>query len=99
MDREAAINLGKTYKSLVMQHFDVKDVILYGSYGKGTQRQDSDIDIAVVVNTVEGDYFDYVPLLWKLRRQVSSLIEPVLIWGENDRSGFLKDIRQTGIVL
>ncbi|MDR0682490.1 MAG: nucleotidyltransferase domain-containing protein [Dysgonamonadaceae bacterium] len=99
MDRETAINLGKAYKSLVMQHFDVKDVILYGSYGKGTQRQDSDIDIAVVVNSVEGDYFDYVPLLWKLRRQVSNLIEPVLIWGDNDISGFLKNIRQTGIIL
>jgi uncharacterized protein len=99
MDKAASIILGKTYKELVMQHFDVKDVILYGSYGKGTQQQNSDIDIAVIVDTKKGDYFDNVPLLWKLKRQVSNLIEPVLICGDNNKSGFLENIRQTGIVL
>lgn len=99
MDKAEAIKLGKAYKKLVKKHFDVKDVILYGSYGKGNPREDSDIDIAVVVDNIEGDYFDHVPLLWKLKRQVSNLIEPVLICGENEKSGFLENIRQTGIAL
>lgn len=99
MDEEAAIKLGKSLKYPIIQHFDVKDVILYGSYGKGTQQPDSDIDIAVIINNIEGDYFDHVPLLWKLRRQVSNSIEPILIWEDNDKSGFLNNIRQTGMIL
>ena len=82
-----------------MQHLNVEEVILYGSYGKGTPHPDSDIDIAIVVDSIKGDYFDTVPLLWKLRRQISNLIEPILISEEDDRSGFLESIRKTGIVL
>ncbi|NLE32589.1 MAG: nucleotidyltransferase domain-containing protein [Bacteroidales bacterium] len=73
MDKATAITLGKTYKELVSKHFDVKCVILYGSYGKGLQQPHSDIDIAVVVNSLQGDYLDSIPLLWKLKRQVSNL--------------------------
>ncbi len=99
MDKAAAIELGKAYKELVLQHFNAKDVILYGSYGKGTPHPDSDIDIAVIVDSIEEDYFDNVPLLWKLKRQISNLIEPILISEEDDKSGFLENIRKTGIVL
>jgi len=99
MDKEQAIELGKRYKTLVSKHFDVKDVILYGSYSKGTQKEDSDIDIAIVVDDISGDYFDYVPLLWKIKRQVSNAIEPILICENKDKSGFLKEIQKVGIFL
>ena len=99
MDKEQAIELGKRYKILVSKHFDVKDAILYGSYSKGTQKEDSDIDIAIVVDDISGDYFDYVPLLWKIKRQVSNAIEPILICENKDKSGFLKEIRKVGIFL
>ena len=99
MDKEQAIKLGKKYKVLVSEHFDVKDAILYGSYSKGTHREDSDIDIAIVVDDLPGDYFDNVPLLWKIKRQVSNFIEPILICENKDKSGFLKEIRKAGIVL
>ena len=99
MDKEEAIRLGKRYKTLVSEHFDIKDAILYGSYSRGTQKDESDIDIAIVVDDISGDYFDCVPILWKIKRQVSNFIEPVLICENNDRSGFLKDIRKAGIIL
>jgi predicted nucleotidyltransferase len=99
MDQTTAITLGKAYKELIMQHLNVEEVILYGSYGKGTPHPDSDIDIAIVVDSIKGDYFDTVPLLWKLKRQISNLIEPILISEEDDRSGFLESIRKNGIVL
>ena len=97
MDKEEAITLGKKYKTLVSEHFDVKDAILYGSYSKGTQNEDS--DIAIVVDDISGNYFDNVPLLWKIKRQVSNFIEPVLICENKDKSGFLKEIRKAGIAL
>ena len=99
MDKEQAIILGKKYKELVSEHFDVKYAILYGSYCKGSQKEDSDIDIAIIVDDISGDYFDNVPLLWKIKRQVSNFIEPVLICENNDKSGFLTEIRKAGIVL
>jgi len=99
MDQTTAITLGKAYKELIMQHLNVEEVILYGSYGKGNPHPDSDIDIAIVVDSIKGNYFDTVPLLWKLRRQISNLIEPILISEEDDRSGFLESIRKNGIVL
>lgn len=97
MDKNEVIKLAQEYKQLVSNYFDVKDTILYGSYSKGTQTENSDIDIAVVVDEIDGDYFDYVPLLWKLRRQVSNFIEPVLICRKEDKSGFLEEIKQYGI--
>jgi uncharacterized protein len=50
----------------------VDKVILFGLYAKGTQRNDSDIDVAVVVNSVTGDFFTYTPLIWKLRLEVDN---------------------------
>ena len=66
MDKESAIKLGKAYKEIVLQHFNAKDVILYGSYGNGTPHPDSDIDIAVIVDSIEGDYFEAISPVQRL---------------------------------
>lgn len=99
MDKSEVITKLIKYKSLVSAHFDVDKVILFGSYAIGSQREESDIDVAVVVNSVEGSYFTYAPLLWKLRRQVDDRIEPVLLEKDNDHSGFLQEIMRTGVVI
>ena len=99
MDKtEIIIKLSK-YKHLLARHFDLDSVILFGSYAKGTQREDSDIDVAVVVNSIQGDFFSYAPLLWKLRREIDDRIEPVLLDKNNDSSGFLQEIQRTGLVI
>ena len=49
MDRDNAIRIARQYKDAISGHFNPTKVYLYGSYSKGTQREDSDIDIAVVV--------------------------------------------------
>ena len=36
--------------------------------------QTADIDIAVIVERLDDDYFKDTPLLWKLRRKISNLI-------------------------
>ena len=97
MDKEEAINKVRKYRFLLQDYFDVDKVYLFGSYAKETNREDSDIDVAIVVNSLKGDYFSTTPLLWKLRRQIDDRIEPVLIDKENDISGFLDEIRRTGI--
>lgn len=97
MDKNEAIKLTQTFKELVSQHFEIEDTILYGSYSKGTQTEDSDIDVAVVVKEIKGNYLDSASLLWKLKRQVSNLIEPILISRNDDKLGFLDEIKQYGL--
>ena len=70
---------------------------LFGSYAKGTPRTDSDIDVAFVVKRFEGDFFQVIPPIWKLKRKVDMRIEPHVIARDTDYAGFLDEIRRTGI--
>lgn len=75
MDKEDALNIAKTYAGLVKQKFDPKQIIIFGSWIKGTYYDDSDIDIAVVFS----DYDDSIDMqleLMRLRRKIDSRIEP-----------------------
>ena len=74
MDKEQAITLAKKYKEMVAEKLPLKALYLYGSYSKGNHREDSDIDIAVVVDHLSDNYFEDTPLLWKLRRKISILL-------------------------
>ena len=97
MDKNEAINKVKQYKLLLKKYFNLDAVYLFGSYARDNFREDSDIDVAVIVSNISGDFFSVNPLLWKLRRQVDYRIEPVLIDRNNDRSGFLEEIKRNGI--
>lgn len=93
---EKAIEIAKEYKDLVAEHLPLKALYLYGSYSKGNYTEDSDIDIAVVVERMSDDYFEDAPLLWKLKRKISNLIEPVLLT-EDINNPLYADILKTGI--
>ena len=73
--------------------------LLNGSYAKGTATSDSDIDIAVIVDKLDSDYLDEHARLFRLRRLVDFRIEPVLIEYDEDESGFLREVMNTGYVL
>ena len=99
MGKREVIKKLRQYKLLISGHFDVDKLILFGFYAMGNQRADSDIDVAVVVNSIDTDFFSYAPLLWKLRQEVDDRIEPVLLVNGKDESGFLKEILQTGLII
>ncbi|MCH5173695.1 MAG: nucleotidyltransferase domain-containing protein [Bacteroidales bacterium] len=71
-------------------------VYLYGSYSKGTAREDSDIDVAVVVPELNDDFLHASSLLWSLTWNVDASIEPVLI-DARCPSPLYEDIIATGI--
>lgn len=98
MDKKQAIILAQKYKELVAEKLPVKALYLYGSYSKGDYQKDSDIDIAVIVERLADDYFEDTPLLWKLKRKVSNLIEPVLLT-EDMNNPLYRDVTQTGILI
>lgn len=97
MDKNEVIELVRRYKNLLKEEFDFDKVYLFGSYAKGNYTQDSDIDVAIVVNQLDYDFFKTTPILWKLRRQIDIRIEPVLIENKNDLTGFLGEIQKYGI--
>ncbi|MEW5692889.1 MAG: nucleotidyltransferase domain-containing protein [Candidatus Hydrogenedentota bacterium] len=48
----------KQYADIVRTYIPVKKIIIYGSYAKGIEIADSDIDVAVVVDDIHRDYLD-----------------------------------------
>ncbi|MCF8234325.1 MAG: nucleotidyltransferase domain-containing protein [Bacteroidales bacterium] len=97
MDKEEVIKKVQKYILLLKNHFNIEQVFLFGSYAKNNYHEDSDIDVAIVVEEVKGDYFETTPILWRLRREVDDRIEPILIERKHDESGFLSEIRKSGI--
>lgn len=63
MDKEQAIKLAQRYKAVVVEQLPLKALYLYGSYSKGNHTEDSDIDIAFVVERMSDDYFEDTTLL------------------------------------
>ena len=99
MDKGQAVEKVKEYAEVVRQNFPVRKIILYGSYAKGATKEGSDIDVAVVLRRFEGDWLLSRAKLFKLRRDIEPMIEPVLLEEENDPSGFLADIMKTGEII
>lgn len=98
MDYQQAIEKTQEYANLVLQSFQPKMVVLFGSYARGTAHADSDIDVAIIFDAL-GDQDNILEMshqLHKLRRTIDSRIEPIIIDLESDRSGFGDTIMRTG---
>ena len=101
MDQEKVRQLVKEYSKLVVANMIVNKIILYGSYARGNARKASDIDVAVVVprSSISKDIIDDMAKLFKLRRNISTDIEPILLIDGEDTSGFLEDILEYGEIV
>lgn len=75
MDSTDALNIAREYASAIKTNYDCKEVFLFGSYAKGTNREESDIDIAVILPEFENP-IDIQLGLMRLRRKIDSRIEP-----------------------
>ena len=67
---------------------------------KGTEREDSDIDIAVITDDLKEMKFDDEIVLMKLRWDIVLRIEPHIISiddYENDETPFVVEVKNTGI--
>lgn len=93
-------NIVDKYISIVKENYDVEAIILFGSYAKGTQHKDSDIDIAIITDDIKTDKFDEEVKLTLLRRKIDNRIEPHIISitdYENDETPFVVEVKNTGI--
>jgi uncharacterized protein len=100
-NKELIMNIVIRYTDILKKEMKVEKVILYGAYSKGSQREDSDIDVAVVSSDFSGDMLEDQLKLMKLRRSIDLRIEPMPFLPEefNECNPFVNEIIQTGIVI
>ena len=99
MDKNEINGKLRKYITLVRKGFSPKKIVLFGSYARGNFTENSDIDIAVIVDEIKGDVLDLEFQLFKLRRNIDDRIEPILLEEKNDPSGFLESILEYGKVI
>ncbi len=75
MDKETAIIKAKKYAKSVCEKYDVKKILLFGSFAKGNYNKDSDIDLAIIVKTTD-DIIDLQIELMQMRTDDELIIEP-----------------------
>ena len=100
IDKEI-MDIVNKYVKVILANYKVKAIILFGSYAKGTQNEDSDIDIAIITDDIKcKDVFDEQLKLKKLRRSIDYRIEPHLIEVDdynNVENPFIEEVINTGI--
>ncbi len=96
MDKGKVIEKVRRFAQAVALRYHPSRVILFGSYAKGSQRIDSDIDVAVIFDSIDGDFLALESQLYMLRNSIDVNIEPVLLEEGSDRSGFLEEVVRTG---
>lgn len=92
----------RQFSLLAKQFYPVERVFVFGSYAKGTPRQDSDIDVGVVVNMP--DHLQRVEITAKLFHcagKVDTAIEPKCVFADeyknHNSASILAEIIRTGI--
>lgn len=96
---DEAIGLVRRYKQVIAHRFPSEPkVMMFGSYSKGYANPDSDIDVAVIVPSYGDRKMELSQGLWNATRDVSFLIEPVLI-AEDRPSPLYEDVMHTGVAV
>ena len=98
IDREIMESINK-YIEKISKYYKIEAIILFGSYAKGTQNEDSDIDIAIIFSDFKDIFDDMADLIgytWK----IDTRIEPHPISKEDYEkiaTPFVQEVIDTGI--
>lgn len=99
MDQSKAFEIVKKFVAhLKSQQFVVQKAFIFGSYASGKFNENSDIDLAIVLNEVPNSFMMQVQLM-KLSRKFDSRIEPhpFELTDFNPTNPFANEILQKGI--
>lgn len=98
IDREIMESIQK-YIAKISQYYKIEAIILFGSYAKGTENENSDIDIAIIssdFNDIIEDGANLIGYTWK----IDTRIEPHPIKTEDYKkisTPFVQEVINTGI--
>ncbi len=98
IDRGIMESINK-YIEKISKYYKIEAIILFGSYAKGTQNEDSDIDIAIISSDFK-DIFDDMANLIGYTWKIDTRIEPHPISKEDYEkvsTPFVKEVIDTGI--
>ena len=100
MVSQSVIETVRRYIQQIPSDLHLRKAFLFGSYAKGMEREESDIDIALVIGKMD-DFFLIQMQLMRLRRKIDLRIEPhpILEKDFNMQNPFAFEIQQTGIEL
>lgn len=92
------IDIIKKYINEISKYYKIQEVYLFGSYAKGTNNEDSDIDVAIIINSDENT-FDLLVELMMYTQNIDLRIEPHPIKIEDFENGnpFVQEILDTGL--
>ena len=98
MVNTAILAIAENFLRQIPIELGVTKSYLFGSYAKGNENEESDIDIAIVVANMP-DFFYTQSQLRKLRRKIDLRIEPHPIREKdfNILNPFASEIERTGI--
>lgn len=80
----------------------IESAYLFGSYAKGTQHEDSDIDVCVVSPKFGKDYLDEMSFLRSRALKIDIRIEPIPLTPtdfSDPYSSLATEIRNTGLAI
>jgi len=102
MSTRQAKQIAKQYsKVLQSEHIPFSHMYLFGSRAKGTERSDSDIDIAVILKGKQKDIFDMHMRLARLALGVDMRIEPIVLekgdFKKGEESMLAHEVQEYGI--
>ena len=87
------------YIEKISKYYKIDAIILFGSYSKGTENEDSDIDIAIIssdFNDIIEDGAKLIGLTWKIDTRIE--LHPITAEDYRKVSNlFVKEVRDTGI--
>ncbi len=89
------------YANLLRERISLDKVILFGSFARGQQHPDSDIDVAVISSDFSGDRLEDQLQLMRLRRKVDLRIEPIPFLPQDFTAAdpLAKEIMDTGYII
>ncbi len=98
MVKKSIIDTASSYVRQLPADLNVRKAYLFGSCAKGTDKEDSDIDIAVVISNMT-NFFDTQMQLMRLRRKIDLRIEPhpIEVSDFNNLNPFAFEVQKTGI--
>ncbi len=98
VNREIMESIQK-YIEKISQYYKIETIILFGSYAKGTENENSDIDIAIIssdFNDIIEDGANLIGYTWKIDTRIEP--HPIKIEDyEQISTPFVQEIINTGI--
>ena len=89
VEEQIADLIKRFINELRKENVSIKKVFLFGSYARGAQRKDSDIDLAVVIESNGKEYMAKKISPWKYAVRVDTRLAPIILWESEMKKDYI----------